>query len=189
MKRKGIPLSNIKIDEQKRTSMCGPAALRIFLSFFKIYKTEEQLTRKCHATVARGTEPHQLVAALEELGFKTYKGINAGGEKSWKMLDHWVNKMKLPVIVDWFSPFDHPAKGSWDGHYSVVIRIDRKTITLADPEFKKKRERVVKISRTNFMRVWFDYPSWGKNDYPKKNKNIFLRWWLTGYPAPLNSKK
>ena len=179
MKKKVIPLKKIKIYEQERSSTCGPAALRTFLSYFKIFKTEKQLVRLCKTTKAEGTGPNKMIEALEQLSFKTHHGSWASGKKCWKILDHYINKMKLPVIVDWFSTFGH----GWDGHYSVVLKLTRDRITLADPEFHSKKERMHDISWRNFLTAWFDF----NGDYVKRS-DLFARWWLTGYPAPLSKK-
>lgn len=64
-------------------------------------------------------------------------------------LRRYVNQHHLPVIVNWYSTFIPPATG----HYSVVTHIDRKTITLMDPEIRKHRTMKLK----DFNQVWFDF--------------------------------
>ena len=61
--------------------------------------------------------------------------------------------------MDWFSVDD--------GHYSVVIGMDKKFIYLNDPEWGKVRKLELKI----FKRVWFDY----KGDFPVSSRDFIIR--------------
>jgi len=65
----------------------------------------------------------------------------------------------MPVIVDWFS--------ADEGHYSVVVHIDKRFAYLNDPELA----RVRKIDVNTFERVWFDFES----DYLRTPKDLILR--------------
>ena len=40
-----------------------------------------------------------------------------------------------------------------DGHYSVVVGLDKDNIYLQDPEIGKLRT----LERSDFMKVWFDF--------------------------------
>lgn len=170
-------IKKLRIVEQKRTGMCGPAALRILLSYFKIDKSEEYLARLCQSSQKRGTHPKKIATALKQLGFKTSSGTWGGKERCWKNLNYWVNKRNLPVLVDWFSKIV--------GHYSVVIGLDRKNIWLADPEFHEKQRRIRKFSWNDFFLWWFDF----EGEYIKRLRDLEVRWWLVAYPAPLMKRK
>ncbi len=61
--------------------------------------------------------------------------------------------------MDWFS--------GDDGHYSVVVGIDRKYIHLQDPELGKVRS----LDIPTFRRVWFDFPG----DMLHSHRDLILR--------------
>ena len=66
---------------------------------------------------------------------------------------------KTPVIIDWFNKDD--------GHYSVVVRLDKKHICLMDPELADIR----KLDRATFKRIWFDFPG----DFMKRKNDVIIR--------------
>jgi len=176
---KVIPPKKLKIVEQKQSSTCGPAALRILLSFFDIDKSETYLARLCRTTKRDGTHPWQLVTALKKIGFRT-KSEKWG---TWEKLDYWINKRGLPVIVDWYSPADDLHDS--DGHYSVAYRLSKTHIWLADPKEHLRKERRRKLSWDDFQRHWFDF----EGNYIRRLKDMEVRWWLAAYPAPLSKIK
>ena len=61
----------------------------------------------------------------------------------------------MPVIVNWFTRgrSDYGDSQVPDGHYSVVVGLDKANIYLQDPEIGKMRT----LDRDDFMRVWFDF--------------------------------
>ncbi|TSC88817.1 MAG: putative fusion protein (N:peptidase-C:desuccinylase) [Parcubacteria group bacterium Gr01-1014_3] len=144
--------------EQSRAGFCGPAALRILLSYFGVLKSEKFLVGLCGATVSRGTRPDRLVRAAKRLGFKVRYDENG----SWKILNDYINQKRLPVLVDWFMVND--------GHYSVVCGLDKKTIWLADPSSGK----IISMSWKVFRRVWFDF----EGDFLPVKEKLSLRLWM-----------
>ena len=55
------------------------------------------------------------------------------------------------------------------GHFSVVEKVNKDFIELADPHTGK----ITKMKKIMFMRLWMDYDDmW----YPIKNTDIQLRW-------------
>ncbi len=137
-------LNTPHFQETLNAGMCGPAALKIVCDYFDVPMTEKELAKLCGTTKDNGTTGKQLVVAAKKLGFKaairdysTYKDIE-------RLL-----KAGVPPIVDWFS-----AEGTVaDGHFSVVCGLTTTHIILEDPEIGRRR----KITRDDFMRVWFDF--------------------------------
>lgn len=167
-----LDATRIKTYAQESSSTCGPAALRILLAYFGIEMGEKVLARLCKTT-KKGTKPEMLEYALQKLGFKTKSGNGGKAKDAWKILDYWVNKRNLPVLVDWFSPLGN----AWSGHYAVVVALTKDKIMLADPEFGEEKERIYEIAWPNFLIVWFDW----KGDYVEDPKDIILRGWLVGW--------
>lgn len=144
---------------QEQSGLCGPAALRMVLAYFGVQKTEQQLVKLSHCNPKKGVDGKGLVTAAKALGFKGSVKNNS----SIADLRQYVLKKKIPVIVDWFSWFGFDV----DGHYSVVVHIDKTHIYLRDPELKKIR----KISLQTFRRAWFDFPG----DFMTSKKELILR--------------
>lgn len=134
--------------------LCGPACLKMVLEYFGTHKTEKELAKLAKASPAHGTTAEQLIKTAKQLGFNAFKKDFS----SLKEIKKYVDK-KIPVIVDWFS--------GDDGHYSVVVGIDKKYIHLQDPDLNK----INKIDLVTFQRIWFDF----KGDWLKKPQDIFIR--------------
>lgn len=130
--------------------MCGPASLKMILSYYGIKKSEKELYRMCGTRKGLGTDDRGLKKAADKLGFKV-----AIKEKSTlKDIERWLDK-DIPVIVNWFTGgrSDSIDSAVADGHYSVVVGLDNKFIYLQDPEIGSMR----KLARDDFMTVWFDF--------------------------------
>ncbi|MDO8429577.1 MAG: cysteine peptidase family C39 domain-containing protein [Candidatus Daviesbacteria bacterium] len=146
--------------ETLHTGYCGPASLKIALSYYNVEKEEKELAELCNVSKELGTNDKSLKKAAEELGFK----VEIQNFCEYSDLERWLRK-GVPVIVDWFTRgrSDYSDSEVADGHYSVVIGIDEKNIYLQDPEIGRTRA----INRKDFMRVWFDFAgecieSWNK---------------------------
>lgn len=144
--------------EQSRAAFCGPAALRILLSYFGVVKSEQSLAELCGTTARKGTRPDQLIRAVKRLGFRVKFSENG----TWRVLNDYINHKRLPVLVDWFMVND--------GHYSVACGLDRKTVWLADPSSGK----IINMSWEVFRRCWFDF----EGEYLKEKRKLSLYWWM-----------
>jgi len=125
--------------------LCGPASLKILMSYYGKDYTEEELTELCNATAEKGTEHADLAAAAEKLGHKPV----AKAPATLDDLRDYVAR-NIPVIVGWWSEFGEP-----DEHYSVVYDIDNKNIYLMDPEVDDTGRRVLPLDE--WLRVWYDF--------------------------------
>jgi predicted double-glycine peptidase len=144
-------------------SYCGPATLKILLSYYGINKTEGELAKMAGWNKELGINDEGIKNTAIALGFK----LKIKNNSSFKDIETWLEK-GIPVIVDWFTRgrSDYSDSETADGHYSVVMGLDDKFIYLQDPEIGKMR----KIKRYDFMRVWFDF----KGDYLKP-KELVIR--------------
>jgi len=158
----------IKLKPFRETpGLCGPASLKMVMDYYGVSVSEAELARLSGALKEKGTSIKGLIKAAKHFGFKTFLKKNS----SLKDLEYFVNK-KIPVIVDWFAEDD--------GHYSVIVDIDKKNVVLMDPALRKLliyiRRRV--FPRETFFRVWFDFP--GK--FIKNPKDLVLRLMLVITP-------
>jgi ABC-type bacteriocin/lantibiotic exporter with double-glycine peptidase domain len=85
--------------------------------------SEKEIAKIAGTNRLNGTSATNLIKVAEQFGFKTILKDNA----TLNDLQKFITK-KIPVIVDWFSTHSEP-----DGHYSVVVDINKKNILLQDP--------------------------------------------------------
>ncbi len=140
---------------KQKPSLCGPASLKMVLEYFGVHKSEKELGKLAGTTLAKGTSAEGLVKAARKLGFRAEKKDFA----TLGDIRREVVQKKTPVIVDWFS--------GDDGHYSVVMGIDKENIYLQDPELGHLRT----LRLETFRRVWFDFSS----AYPRSKNDLILR--------------
>ena len=126
---------------RQKPSFCGPACLKMVLRYYGTDKTEKELGKLTKCTFDKGTPGINILKAAHKLGFDGFIKDNA----TIKKLREYVEKKKIPVIVDWFSVSE--------GHYSVVIGIDKENIYIQDPEFGSMRALRLK----EFKNEWFDF--------------------------------
>lgn len=121
-------------------SFCGPASLKMVLDYHGVSVPEKEIAILACATREAGASPEGLVKAAEHFGFEAFSKENSTLDD----LRYYLNK-KIPVIVDWF----------WenDGHYGVVIGMDKKNIIFRDPSLW----RIKKMPLEMFLEVWFDF--------------------------------
>jgi predicted double-glycine peptidase len=136
--------------ETLNAGMCGPASLKILLSYYGVDKSERELAKLCGTKKDLGTDDWGIKKAAESLGFK----VKIKNNSSFKDIEKWIDN-ETPVIVNWFTRgrIDYTDSDVADGHYSVVCGLDDKNIYLQDPEIGSLR----KLDKEDFMAVWFDF--------------------------------
>jgi len=145
----------IKLKPFRQTpGLCGPASLKMVFDYYGVSVSEAEISKIAGATKEKGTSIAGLIKAAKHFGFKVFSK-----ERSTISDLKYFIKRKILVIVDWF--FED------EGHYSVVIDINKKNIVLMDPTL----EGIRKFSAEKFLRVWFDFP--GK--FIKSQKDLVLR--------------
>lgn len=129
---------------------CGPASLKMVLAYYGVEKTEVEVAKECGRDLDLGTDDLSIKEAAERYGFK----VEIQNEASFEDVQRWLDK-KVPVMVDWFTRgrTDYDDSEVPDGHYSVVVGLDKDNIYLQDPEIGKMRT----LERSDFMKVWFDF--------------------------------
>ncbi len=139
---------------RERARYCGPACLKMVLHYYGVHKSEKELAAISGWTYRNGTPGEGIVRAARKLGFTAFITDNA------QLVDikRWIKK-KVPVIVDWFSEDE--------GHYAVVVGIDRDNIYFEDPQFGHLKAMRLDV----FKRVWFDF----KPDMPLREGLVVRR--------------
>lgn len=167
-----IKLLQVKpFQETVRGGYCGPASLKIVLDYYGVQKSEKEIAKHCGRDSKLGTNDISIKRTAKSYGFSVEIKNNA----NFTDIQKWLNK-EVPVIVNWFTRGrkDYSNSEVPDGHYSVVIGLDKENIYLQDPEIGAMRT----IKRDDFIRVWFDF----KKDYITSWKDMSLRQLIAIYP-------
>ncbi len=140
---------------QTDAGLCGPACVKMILGYHGITASERNIAKIARASREKGTSAQNLVRAAE------HYGCDAFVQDSSAIADirRYVQKERIPVIVDFF-------EGD-DGHYSVIVGIDKENICLQNPAMG----RCHAMSLQNFRRVWFDFAS----PYPNRREDFILQ--------------
>lgn len=133
-------LLNVPFVRQKK-DWCGPACLKMVLQYYGVKKSQAVLARACKTSRVTGTRAKDIIRVANRFGLQ---GM-IRDYTSWKELTKWVEKRKVPVIVNWFSVDE--------GHYSVAVHVTPNRIVLHDPEHGPLRA----FTRTHFFQVWFGF--------------------------------
>lgn len=148
----------IKIKPLKQTeSFCGPCCLKMIFDYYGLNVSISEIAKIANTVVSKGnlgTSPSNMVKSAEHFGFNVRYKENS----TLKDIEKFV-RSRAPVIINWFSQDE--------GHYSVVVGIDKKNIYFIDPEYGK----VVKMGLAKFQKIWFDY----SGDYVKNKKDFRIR--------------
>lgn len=165
---------------------CGPASLRILLSYFDKNYSEDELARLCRTTREEGTEHQGMIDGARAVGGFVFAKENGKINE----IEYFVTKKKLPLIVGWFDR---------DGdHFSVVVGTTKKHLIFADPGWNSKRRYIEKelFTKTPLSNgVWFDFVgldskivSWGWYMVVTFDKQKFDLPGGTYYEPKLNKK-
>jgi len=146
-------LLNVKPFRQS-SGHCGAACLKIVLEYYGIHKSERELIRLVGSTTAHGVTTESMALAIRKYKMQTIIKDNTTLKQIASLL-----KKQIPVIVDWFSVDD--------GHYSVVVGLDRENIYMQDPELGHLRTMKCKT----FMTVWFDFDG----QYIARQEDLIIR--------------
>jgi len=125
------------------------------LDYFGIRKTEKELAVLSGATKKQGVQDGEgLVKAARSLGLKAALKDKATLADIRKYI-----KQEIPVIVNWFSVNE--------GHYSVVVDIDKENLYIKDPEWGYTRA----MRLDTFMEVWFSI----RGNVPSSKEDFNIR--------------
>ena len=143
--------------KQPDASACGPAVIKIVTNYFGLDVPMAKIKRIARYDRKEGMTNKEIVKTLKGFGFRVIEKHDT----TWKDLQK-TNKKENAIIVSWMLH-------GYIGHVSMVERVSKKTIHLAD----SVSGRIIQMFKVVFLRLWFDYDDkW----YPEKNSDIQLRW-------------
>lgn len=135
----------------KREDLKELAKKRKIYSLLLHIPTLNDLGDKLNTSEKLGTQPEDMVRFLKRMGF----AVRVREEAEWRNLKKALDNGKM-VLVDWWTDIGDPGEDL--GHYSVVIRISSKTLTIYDPDINKKRV----LGKNNFLTRWHDVRADGR---------------------------
>jgi predicted double-glycine peptidase len=157
--------------ETLRSGTCGPASLKMVLAYYGVEKEEAELVRMCRTDPRVGTDDDGIRRAAEALGFV----VKIKNESSIADVEKYLRR-GIPLLVNWFSRGrpDYGLSEVADGHYSVVVGLDKEHIYLQDPEIGRLRT----LGIPDFLRVWFDF----KGEQVESWSDMIVRQLIAVYP-------
>jgi predicted double-glycine peptidase len=126
---------SMKRVRQISTAHCGPATVKMLISYLGIKVLQRQIVEVMEARKklrTHGMTVRELAIAVERL----FPELQFWSKEDSSLADlaAVVNKYKYPVGVEWQGEFEEYSDDD-DGHYSVVTEIDLSTnrVMLSDP--------------------------------------------------------
>jgi predicted double-glycine peptidase len=164
----------LKATRQSTEYSCGASALQAVLSYWGKDLDEEELMKLLHTTPETGTYPEDLVKVAQELGFEAEVKENLTIDDVEKS-----TKKGNPVIIltqAWRSREDSEKAlaDDWDdGHYVVVLAIDKDYVYFEDPYVRMGKGFV---PRQTFEEHWHNVGGKTPTDASKQmHLGVFIR--------------
>lgn len=129
----------IPYHEQESAYTCGAASLRMAFEYFGIKKSEKQMARLLGTNKVKGTWEKDFPRIAEK--YKLSYVVEHDG--SLKDLIEFYNEGHVIIIC-----FHDPTEK--EDHYSVIKKINKKEILLADPWFGPEK----KFKTSFFKKIW-----------------------------------
>ena len=163
----------LKETRQATEYSCGACALQSVLSYWGKDIDEEELMELLGTTPQTGTYPEDIVRVARSLGFEA-------GVKEHLTIDEVENSTNrgVPVIIlgqAWRSQKDSGmfAADAWaDGHYTIVLAIDRDYVYLEDPFIRMGKGF---IPRYAFEELWHNVMGGDLKNPKQIHLGIFIR--------------
>jgi uncharacterized protein len=169
------PLLERVPDVQQSTDFsCGAAALQAVLGYWGIHEQEPTLMHALHTNEISGTTPENIIRVARDMGLEAYSRENL----DLASLEEAVHRIPVICAIQAW-PISRPANFSWnkcweEGHYVIVIGIDKQNVYVEDPSLFGTRGF---IPREEFLERWHDYegePPLDKNDRLDIRLGIFI---------------
>ncbi|MFH1065097.1 MAG: cysteine peptidase family C39 domain-containing protein [Nanoarchaeota archaeon] len=142
---------------------CGPGVFKMILGYYGIERTEKELAKELKWNERDGVTARNIIKAAKKYGLEGFIKDNS----SIKDIRHYVLEKKIPVIVEWFLEDE--------GHFCVVVGIDKNNIYLMDP-FRQYKPNIRAVplfeeGEPYFQKVWFTF----EGEYMKTKNDLILR--------------
>ncbi len=151
-------MPKIVIKKQNDEEACGPTCIYMAIKSLGVDVDMQEIDKVSKYRLRGGLSNKELVNTL--ISFKC--NVSEQWNTTWEKLKRAVSKKNSVVVVSWMME-------GYIGHFSVVSKVGKNSIILADP----LKGKSIKFPRIKFLRLWMDYDEmW----YPAKNTDIQLRW-------------
>lgn len=122
----------VPFERQETAYTCGAASLRAVARYWKAEPgSQVDVARACGTTPANGAEPERMVEFARSLGLRVTSATGVSLETLQTSLARGI-----PVILGlqaWVEPGEAPDEGCKDGHFVVLVALDRDNAYFMDP--------------------------------------------------------
>lgn len=122
-------------------SHCGPACLKMVFDYYGKEVSEKEIAKAAKTTIKEGTSIENMARAAKHFGFNAEHKENSSVKEMHKL----VIRKKIPVIANLFAEDE--------GHYTVIVGIDKDNIYMIDPEEGYRKKYSLEV----FKRIWFGF--------------------------------
>ena len=157
-----IILAHYPTYQQTKENTCGPAAALTVLYYFGVKDyTELELAREMRTKPDVGTNPKDMLAFFERIGWKTQSSLKHSRFDDYESFMKFVQetlKAGTPMLVE---------NVDWGGHWRVIIGFDSMNtesslddvLIMADPydTCDHKQDGYVVNNAEKFFSMWFDH--------------------------------
>ena len=146
-------LAGVPDVRQSTSYTCGPSALQAVLAYWGVSAREDELASRLRTTPEQGTPPEAIVRGARDLGLKAELREGLGLEELENAVQRGVTA--IVGLQAWRDKEDRPWADNWeDGHYMVLLGMDRQNLYFEDPSLLGTRGF---IPRQEFLDRWHDY--------------------------------
>lgn len=131
--------------KQEKDWYCGPAVMQMFLASQKVLSSQDQLARELNTTQRRGTDNNQILNYLKNKQFEYSVQRGLDPQTALEKLASAI-KQKRSILITYWHLTDKI------GHFALVKKLTRKTITLQDPDKGPSYTLALKT----FLKNWHD---------------------------------
>lgn len=155
-----VPFPSMKRVAQINDYFCGPAVLRMLLSFWGVRVLQKEIVERCNFDVRKieneGLNLLEMNRAVEKMAPQMQFWSKQNSEM--EDVDKLVNQFHIPVGVEWQGAFEeYTVPGEEGGHFSVftAISLEDNKLKIADP-FSPFYEEDRVFTINHFERIWWD---------------------------------
>lgn len=154
--------------QQQTNYTCGSASIASILHFYNDCVKEKEIARDTKANFKDGTTAGNIARYMRKRGIQAEIKQNTTLAQICQSI-----KQDRPVFVLYQKQPNLDELGWKDGHWSVVVGISNKHLTLIDPSGSKQR---TKMTLDNFQVRWYDLngkkPTYKLAIFIKPNKKM-----------------
>lgn len=167
---------------QSNDYICGASAVQSILMYYGIFDTEINIAKKFGTTKQFGTSPEQILTGFKDKDYDL--DVTLKENTTLNDLQNNIDN-QIPTMVAIQAWLANYPPSDWnktweDGHWVVVIGMDKDNVYFEDPSLEGK---IGKIARSEFIKRWHDYT--GKSPCCNNDDKVYKQLSITVKSKPL----